>query len=92
MRLSEKPFDRLCRCERRSKREPVDGSAHELDVIIYGTGFHASQFLNSLQVTGRGGVDLHSQWGVDAQAYQGVCVPNLPNLFMNLRAQHQLDH
>jgi len=59
-----------------------DGSAHELDVIIYGTGFHASQFLNSLQVTGRGGVDLHAQWGVDAQAYQGVCVPNFPNLFM----------
>jgi 4-hydroxyacetophenone monooxygenase len=59
-----------------------DGSVHELDVIIYGTGFHASQFLNSLQVTGRGGVDLHAQWGVDAQAYQGVCVPNFPNLFM----------
>lgn len=59
-----------------------DGSVHELDVIIYGTGFHASQFLNSLQVTGRGGADLHAQWGVDAQAYQGVCVPNFPNLFM----------
>ena len=59
-----------------------DGSVHELDVIIYGTGFHASQFLNSLQVTGRGGVDLHAQWGMDAQAYQGVCVPNFPNLFM----------
>ena len=26
--------------------------------------------------------DLHAQWGVDAQAYQGVCVPNFPNLFM----------
>lgn len=58
------------------------GSVHELDVIIYGTGFHASQFLNSLQVTGRGSVDLHAQWGHDAQAYQGVCVPNFPNLFM----------
>lgn len=59
-----------------------DGSRHELDVIIYGTGFHASQFLNSLQVTGRGGADLHAQWGGDAQAYQGVCVPHFPNLFM----------
>lgn len=58
------------------------GGVHELDVIIYGTGFHASQFLNSLQVTGRGSVDLHAQWGQDAQAYQGVCVPNFPNLFM----------
>ena len=59
-----------------------DGSSHELDVIIYGTGFHASQFLNSLQVTGRGGTDLHAQWGGDAQAYQGVSVPHFPNLFM----------
>jgi 4-hydroxyacetophenone monooxygenase len=60
----------------------ADGSAHELDVIIYGTGFYASHFLNGLQVRGRGGVDLHDQWGQDAQAYQGACVPGFPNLFM----------
>ncbi len=60
----------------------ADGRLHELDVIIYGTGFHASHFLNSLQVRGRGGVDLHQQWGPDPKAYQGVCIPNFPNLFM----------
>ena len=60
----------------------ADGRLHELDVIIFGTGFHASHFLNTLQVRGRDGVDLHQQWGADPQAYQGVCVPNFPNLFM----------
>ena len=60
----------------------ADGRLHELDVIIYGTGFHASHFLNSMRVWGRGGVDLHQQWGPDPQAYQGVCVPGFPNLFM----------
>lgn len=60
----------------------ADGRLHELDVIVYGTGFHASEFFNSLRVTGRGGVDLHQQWGPDPKAYLGVCIPNFPNLFM----------
>jgi MFS family permease len=31
----------------------ADGSAHELDAVIFGTGFRASEFLSSMQVTGR---------------------------------------
>jgi 4-hydroxyacetophenone monooxygenase len=58
-----------------------DGVAHDVDVLIYGTGFTASQFLTPMQVTGRGGVDLHEQWNGDARAYLGVAVPNFPNLF-----------
>jgi 4-hydroxyacetophenone monooxygenase len=60
----------------------ADGRLHALDVLIYGTGFAASQFLNSLRVSGLGGVDLHQQWGLEPKAYQGVCVPGFPNLFM----------
>ena len=40
----------------------VDGTAHDVDVIIYGTGFTASKFLAPMKVTGRGGVDLHEHW------------------------------
>ena len=50
-------------------------------MIIYGTGFQASKFLTPMTVTGRGGVDLHEQWGGDARAYLGVTVPGFPNLF-----------
>jgi len=59
----------------------ADGRQHELDVIIYGTGFAASNFLNSLTVTGRGGCDLHDEWAGDARAYLGMNIPKFPNLF-----------
>ena len=59
----------------------ADGSHHDLDVIIYGTGYQASKFLTPMQVTGRGGVDLHEQWDGDARAYLGVAIPHFPNFF-----------
>jgi 4-hydroxyacetophenone monooxygenase len=59
----------------------ADGHEHEVDVLIYGTGFQASKFLTPMQVTGRGGIDLHEHWGGDARAYLGVTVPGFPNLF-----------
>jgi len=60
----------------------VDGAEHELDVLIYGTGFTASQFLTPMKVVGNGGVDLHERWGGDARAYLGLTVPEFPNLFL----------
>jgi 4-hydroxyacetophenone monooxygenase len=59
----------------------TDGVTHEVDVIIYGTGFQASKFLTPMTVTGRDGVDLHEHWKGDARAYLGVTVPGFPNLF-----------
>ena len=58
-----------------------DGEEHELDALIYGTGFQASRFLTPMKVTGRGGVDMHEQWDGDARAYLGVTMPNFPNFF-----------
>ena len=59
----------------------TDGQLREVDVIIYGTGFKASQFLTPMTVTGRQGIDLHQQWSGDARAYLGMLVPNFPNFF-----------
>ena len=59
----------------------ADGVEHEVDVLIYGTGFHASKFLTPMEIRGRGGVELHEQWAGDARAYLGVSVPGFPNLF-----------
>jgi len=58
-----------------------DGVLHEVEVIVYGTGFQASKFLTPMTVTGRGGIDLHEQWAGDARAYLGITVPGFPNLF-----------
>jgi 4-hydroxyacetophenone monooxygenase len=59
-----------------------DGRAVEHDVIIYGTGFRASQFLTPMRIVGRGGLDLHERWGGDARAHLGLTVPGFPNLFL----------
>jgi 4-hydroxyacetophenone monooxygenase len=59
----------------------ADGETHEVDVVVYGTGFLASKFLTPMTVTGRGGIDLHEQWNGDARAYLGITIPGFPNLF-----------
>nr|MBA3655602.1 NAD(P)/FAD-dependent oxidoreductase [Actinomycetota bacterium] len=59
----------------------ADGEEHQVDVIVYGTGFQASQFLTPMTVKGAGGIDLHEHWAGDARAYLGVTVPGFPNLF-----------
>jgi 4-hydroxyacetophenone monooxygenase len=60
----------------------ADGELHPLDGIVYATGFHASEFLVPMRVTGRGGRDLHAQWGPDATAHLGMAVPGFPDLFL----------
>jgi 4-hydroxyacetophenone monooxygenase len=60
----------------------ANGKDYAGDVLIYGTGFHASRFLAPMTIKGRGGCDLHAEWDGDARAYLGVTVPAFPNLFM----------
>ena len=60
----------------------VDGVQHDFDVIIYGTGFQASEFLTPMKIEGTGGRDLREQWDGDARAYLGITVPHFPNLFL----------
>ena len=59
----------------------TDGQEHAADVLIYGTGFQASQFLAPMQIFGRGGIELHDRWKGDARAYLGITIPGFPNLF-----------
>ncbi|GAA4874371.1 flavin-containing monooxygenase [Actinomycetospora straminea] len=59
----------------------ADGAEHQVDVVVYATGFHAEEFLAPITVRGREGRDLHAQWGGDARAHLGVHVPGFPNLF-----------
>ena len=62
--------------------ETTDGVNHAADVLIYGTGFHASRFLWPMRIVGRGGVDLETAWNGDARAYLGMTTPGFPNLFI----------
>ena len=60
----------------------ADGEEHPADVVIYGTGFRASEFVAPMKVYGAGGVELSEEWDGDAQAYLGMTVPGFPNLFL----------
>ena len=57
------------------------GRRVEADVLIYGTGFHASRILFPMRIYGDGGVELRERWGADPRAYLGVVMPGYPNLF-----------
>ena len=57
------------------------GTEHECDTVIYGTGFHAADYLRSLDVYGRDGRRLRDEWHDGAEAYLGTVVPGFPNLF-----------
>jgi cation diffusion facilitator CzcD-associated flavoprotein CzcO len=59
----------------------ADGTSHEADVVIWGTGFSATDFLRTIRVTGRDGLELHDVWRDGATAYLGIGVPGFPNLF-----------
>jgi 4-hydroxyacetophenone monooxygenase len=60
----------------------ADGVLHDVDVIIYGTGFRASEFLRTMKVVGREGHVLSEVWNGDARAYLGIMVPEFPNFFV----------
>ena len=60
----------------------ADGEHHDLDVIIYSTGFDVSSFISPLQITGQDDADLTATWGNDPATYHGITTPGFPNLFM----------
>jgi 4-hydroxyacetophenone monooxygenase len=57
------------------------GTHHDVDVIVWATGFQAQDFLLPMPVIGRGGQTLDAAWASDPLAYLGICVPDFPNLF-----------
>ncbi|TAM64540.1 MAG: NAD(P)/FAD-dependent oxidoreductase [Mycobacterium sp.] len=59
----------------------ADETDHEVDTVIYGTGFRAADYLLSLDVYGSGGRRLRDDWRDGAEAYLGTVVPGYPNLF-----------
>jgi cyclohexanone monooxygenase len=74
------------------KRTPVEAitptgirtnaAHHDLDVIVYATGFDAlTGPLEALGIRGRGGRALRDDWRAGPRTYLGVAVPGFPNLF-----------
>jgi cation diffusion facilitator CzcD-associated flavoprotein CzcO len=59
------------------------GRSHDVDVIIYSTGFDAQGALSHVPIFGTGGTSLQARWERDGKsAYLGTCVSGFPNLFL----------
>lgn len=64
----------------------------EVDTLIYGTGFKATEFLTPMEVTGLGGKTLNQEWHKGAEAYLGITVNDFPNFFMLYGPNTNLGH
>jgi cation diffusion facilitator CzcD-associated flavoprotein CzcO len=88
VRLVTEPLERIEAGGVRTR----DGALHEADVIVYATGFKATEFLAPIQVTGTDGRSLAEEWRHGAHAYLGVTVSGFPNFFMLYGPNTNLGH
>lgn len=70
--------------ERFTQSGLIDGAGrlHEVDAVVYATGFRALEYLAPMEIVGAGGQRLNDFWQDDPGAYLGMTVPNFPNLFL----------
>ena len=60
-----------------------DGTRVEADVIVWCTGFTATEYSAPMEVRGSGGVALLDAWSEGPEAYLGMMTPGFPNMFMS---------
>ncbi|MDT7703237.1 MAG: hypothetical protein QOJ30_5562 [Pseudonocardiales bacterium] len=70
----------------------ADGVEHEVDTIIFGTGFKVADGMAQMGVTGRDGVKLVDAWKDGPEALLGTTVAGFPNLFMIVGPNTGLGH
>lgn len=69
------------------------GVKHEADIVIWGTGFHVIDAFDYLDIKGRDGRDLATQFkegGVET--YMGMTINGFPNLYFMLGPNTALGH
>jgi cation diffusion facilitator CzcD-associated flavoprotein CzcO len=70
----------------------TDGVLHELDAIVFGTGFKVVDYVSSMRIVGRRGVDLNTVWSKQVRNYLGISVSGFPNLFLLMGPNTGLGH
>ncbi len=61
-----------------------DGTDHPVDTLVFGTGFHVTDFPLARRIFDPGGVSLASRWsaGSARTAFRGTTTAGFPNLFV----------
>lgn len=69
-----------------------DGTEHEIDTIICGTGFHVTDTHLPQFIHGREGRSLGDSWNNGPYAYLGTSIAGFPNLFLLIGPNTGLGH
>ncbi|HEY6541671.1 MAG TPA: NAD(P)/FAD-dependent oxidoreductase [Ktedonobacteraceae bacterium] len=69
-----------------------DGTEHEIDALICGTGFHVTDAQLPYCVYGHSGQSLAESWQSGPQAYLGTAIAGFPNLFLLIGPNTGLGH
>jgi cation diffusion facilitator CzcD-associated flavoprotein CzcO len=70
----------------------ADGTERPIDVLIYATGFRATEPLHDTRIVGRNGLEIHHAWKDRISAYLGLSVSGFPNFFVLLGPNTGLGH
>lgn len=70
-----------------------DGARHEVDIVVFATGFHVTDSYKYVQIFGQGGEDLNARADHDGViAHRGIMFRDVPNLFILLGPNTGLGH
>ncbi|MEV6069617.1 NAD(P)/FAD-dependent oxidoreductase [Nocardia sp. NPDC052001] len=59
----------------------ADGRHHEVDMIVFATGFKAHNYMRPMNLVGREGISIDDAWAKGPRAYRMTAIPGFPNLF-----------
>ena len=59
-----------------------DGAERQVDMVVLATGFAATEFAATVDITARDGLAIADAWSEGAQAFLGVTTVGFPNFFM----------
>ena len=75
--VSEAPIDEIT-----PKGVRAGGQEHELDSLVFATGFDAmTGSLLKIDIRGRGGVSLRDKWAAGPRTWLGLGIAGFPNMF-----------
>jgi cation diffusion facilitator CzcD-associated flavoprotein CzcO len=70
----------------------ASGASREVDVVIFATGFAATDFVAPMKIYGRGGVELGAAWKDGAATHLGISIAGFPNAFLVVGPNTGLGH
>ena len=74
-------------------KDATSYSSHEdYDLIVCATGFRTIEFMHPIRIVGKNGMSLNDIWKGGARAYNGVVLPNVPNMALLYGPNTNLGH